>query len=114
MKGLALRPPGVDSLVKCKVLGMFLGAPSTPKCSNMWNFTIFNHFHGYVWKSMNFIKVCGFCENGDFAVKGPPETAPGLTITEGFHPGREEATISPKHRHFRYNHLNVLKMRETQ
>ena len=97
VKGLALLHPGVNSLVKCKVLGMFLGAPSTPKCLNVWNFTIPNQLHENVWKSENSINVCGFYENHDFAVKGPPETAPGLTLINGSHPGGEEASIPPKY-----------------
>ena len=80
VNGLALLPPGVNSLVKRKVLGMFLGAPSTPKSYNVWNFAVFSHLHDNVWKSVNSIEMCVSCENGDFAVKGPPETAPGLTF----------------------------------
>ena len=79
MKGPALRPPGVNSLDKCKVSGRFLGAPSTPKVLKCVGFRDFQPFHGKVRQSVNFIEMCVFGENDDFAVKGPPETAPGLT-----------------------------------
>ena len=56
--------------------------------------------------------MCGFGENGDFAVKGPPETAPGLTFINGFHPGGEEAPISAKHCEFNEIQLNVADLRK--
>ena len=47
-------------------------------------------------KILGFHKITCFGENGDFAVKGPPETAPGLTFSKGFPPRREGDSVFMK------------------
>ena len=56
--------------------------------------------------------------NSDFAVKGPPETAPGLTFIKGFPPRREGGSVfvqntknHENHRRNRKSH-KIMKMSE--
>ena len=70
-------PPGVKSLVKRKVLGMFLGAQSAKICGIPRISTIFMEVCGNMRIPS---KIAFLCENYDVAVKAPPETAQGLTF----------------------------------
>ena len=74
-----LSPPGSKSLVKRKAWGGFWG-PLYRKVTIFIETAYFDEIHGFSPKSLHFTKIPRFGENGDFAVKGPSETAPGLTF----------------------------------
>ena len=85
----ASSPPRWKTLVKRKAWGGFW----RPLCREVSIFTQNAHFygnHGFSQNQRISPKFCVFRANGDFAVKGPPETAPGLTFIKGFRPRRRK------------------------
>ena len=75
----ALSPPGSKHLVKRKAWGGFWGSLYR-KVAICTKNAYFCEIYRFSLKSAHFTKILRFCENGDFAVKGPSETAPGLTF----------------------------------
>ena len=90
-KGASSRPRR-QTLDKRKAWGGFW-RPLCRKVSNSTENAHFDGTHGFSRKSVHFTKIPRFRVNGDFAVKGPPETAPGLTFNKGFPPRREGGSV---------------------